>query len=150
MSTMVPVDFQCLLVFKDGKGWEKDRSGLRCWTRLGTQHHLLSFPISNSLRAHEAPIALSHCLTGKILAQNDWYTFPQKISLLWKEVCALRCFEEPAEVLVEVLDDKVGKLVERVEWLMENVFLELITGKEFPEIKESGQNIYDLRMRYTN
>ena len=128
-----------LLLFKEIKGWEKDRSGLWRWTGLGTQHHLLSFSTTNSLRAHKAPFALSHCLTGKILAQNDWNLFPQKIALLWKEVCAFRCLEEPAEVLVEFLDDKVGKLVERVEWLMEKVLLELITGKELPEIKFSRE-----------
>ena len=76
--------------------------------------------------------------------------FPQKIALRRKEVCPFRCLEEPAEVLVEVLDDKVGKLVERVEWLMEKVFLELITGNKLSEIEESGQNTYDWLTRYAN
>ena len=102
-----------LLVFKDGKGREKNRSGLQCWALLGTQHHLLRSPTSNSLSA------LPNCLTGKILAQYDWNMFPQKMAALWKEVCAVRCLEEPGEVLVEVLDDKVSKLVKRVERLVE-------------------------------
>ena len=52
----------------------------------------------------------------------------QKIAFFWKEVCALRCLEEPAEVLVEVPNDKVGKLVKRVERLLQKVLLEVITA----------------------
>ena len=102
-----------LLVFKDGKGWEKDGSGLRCWALLWTQHHLLCFPPNNQLRA------LPNCLTGKIFGQYDWNMLPQKIAALWQEVCAFRCVEEPGEILVEVFDEKVGKLVKRVERLEE-------------------------------
>ena len=119
-----------LLVFKDGKGWEKDGSGLRCWALLWTQHHLLRFSANNQLRA------LPNCLTGKILGQYDWNMLPQKIAALWQEVCAFRCVEEPGEVLVEVLNEKVGKLVKRVERLEEKILLEVFIGKELPEIKE--------------
>ena len=59
--------------------------------------------------------------------------FPQKIAALWKEVSALGRFEEPTEVLVEVVDDKFSKVFKRIERLMEKVFLELVTGKDFPE-----------------
>ena len=59
--------------------------------------------------------------------------FPQKIAALWKEVSALGRFEEPTEVLVEVVDNKFSKVFKRIEQLMEKVFLELVTGKDFPE-----------------
>ena len=78
--------------------------------------------------------------------------FPQKIAVLWKEVCAFRCLEEPAEILVEVPDDKVGKLIKGVERLSKKVLLQVITGKELSETKDSGQNLYDMcaHEMYTN
>ena len=93
---------------------------------MGTQNHLFCF--SNSLRASKAHVALSNCIAWEILAQNDWNMLSQKIAVLWKEVCTFRCLEEPAEVLVEVLNDKVGKFVKRVERLLQKVLLEVITA----------------------
>ena len=93
---------------------------------MGAQHHLFCF--ANYLCANKAHVNLSNCLAWEILAQNYWNMLPQKIAVLWKEVCAFRCLEEPAEVLVEVPNDKVGKLVKRVERLLQKVLLEVITA----------------------
>ena len=119
-----------LLVFKDGKGWKKYWACVWCWAWLGAEHHFLCFAIANFYCARDA---LLNLVAGKILAQNYWNMFPQKIAALWKEVSALGRFEEPTEVLVEVVDNKFSKVFKRIERLMEKVFLELVTGKDFPE-----------------